>query len=357
MLKTLRKIAKATLRPISILCAAGLLLAYLSTFVSPADVWFLAFFGLFYQVLLIANLVLGILWLCFRKKFAFIHFGVILIGVSYIGAFVQLGKPSLSSDERVLKLITYNVHIFNSHNEQNTYREIADFLNRENADIICLQEFYIHEGKMGSDAAFAKLLNGRYYRHVFYNIVKKKTKFGLAIFSRYPIIGKGEFSFARSTNAAMFVDIDVAGKPLRVYNNHLQSTKFNISKSLSRFAKEDERIDELVDASSIIKSAFIKRADQVDTISQSISRSPYAVIVCGDFNDTPVSYAYRKMKSGLEDSFIAAGRGVPSTYRGFIPSFRIDYIFYDKSLKAVDYQVAAEEEHSDHYPVITKLLL
>lgn len=294
-----------------------------------------------------------------KKKFFFVHLIVLLIGIPHIGSFVQLRAKPDEQNEKWLKVVSYNVHTFNTVSGDDSSKEVADFLNSQEADIVCMQEFSTFANKQPKEKDFARSLNKLVYRHIFYNVftARNSSSFGLAIFSRFPIVGKGEFRFPNSFNSAIYADIDVNGKIIRVYNNHLQSNQFNLSKTLSRFRQEDKRLEELLDASSRMKAAFIKRAEQVDRISNHIKSSPYPCVVCGDFNDTPVSYTYRTMKGSLNDAFTKAGRGMPSTYRGFIPSFRIDYIFYDKSMKATDFEVLNDVKYSDHYPIVALIEL
>lgn len=352
-----RKIVKLLLKAFSILAAICLLLSYLSAFISPAKFWPIAFFGLFFQVFLLANLFFLIFWIIVKKKFFITHLVVLLFGIPYLGSFVQLrGKPDVIN-ENAIKIISYNIHAFNAMSGEDSSRDIAKFLNDENVDIVCLQEFFTFNDKQPKEQDFVQLLKNLSHSHIFYNVVKTNSSFGLAIFSKFPIVGKGEFRFPSSSNGAIYADVDVNGKIVRVYNNHLQSNSFNLSKTLSRFRQDDKRIEELVNASSKIKAAFVKRAEQVDRISDHIKSSPYPPIVCGDFNDTPVSYTYRTMKGKLDDAFKTAGRGVPSTYRGFFPSFRIDYIFYDNTMKAANFEVLSDITYSDHYPISAVLEL
>jgi len=74
------------------------------------------------------------------------------------------------------------------------------------------------------------------------------------------------------------------------------------------------------------------------------------VIVCGDFNDTPVSYAYRKVRGNLKDAFIESGWGTSNTYNGELPSFRIDYILCDHKFTAQNYH-RDRVYYSDHFPI------
>lgn len=96
------------------------------------------------------------------------------------------------------------------------------------------------------------------------------------------------------------------------------------------------------------------RAFQARKVADHIKKSPYPVIVCGDFNDTPVSYAYRKVKGELKDAFVEAGWGISNSYNGELPSFRIDYILHDKKFKAVNYS-RDRVVYSDHFPVRCRL--
>ncbi len=98
------------------------------------------------------------------------------------------------------------------------------------------------------------------------------------------------------------------------------------------------------------------RAEQSEMIANYIKDSPYPVVVMGDYNDTPQSYAYRKIKKGMHDAFKVAGRGFGNTYAGELPSLRIDYIMYSNPM--VSYQFKRlKPDYSDHFPITTWLYL
>lgn len=109
-------------------------------------------------------------------------------------------------------------------------------------------------------------------------------------------------------------------------------------------------MNEIKDISYRLKYAFKKRAHQADVLTEHIQSSPYPVIVCGDFNDTPVSYSYRKIRKDLVDAYIKSGRGIGNTYSGVFPSYRIDYILHSRDIQSVGFETI-KVNYSDHYPV------
>jgi endonuclease/exonuclease/phosphatase family metal-dependent hydrolase len=99
-----------------------------------------------------------------------------------------------------------------------------------------------------------------------------------------------------------------------------------------------------------LKTAFAIRASQVDNLSYSISQSPHPVILCGDFNDTPNSYAYQQLTANLKDAFMESGKGFGNTYIGKLPSYRIDFILHDDHFASWNFYRELINL-SDHYPV------
>jgi endonuclease/exonuclease/phosphatase family metal-dependent hydrolase len=344
-------------KALSALAAVALLLSYLSIYINPEKIWIPAFFGLFFIPLLLINLLLSISWIIVRSKAAWINFISIAPAIFYLPSFIQFGNSSLSpplNEKDNIKILTYNVHLFGllgSEKQAKTLNDISSFVKRENPDILCIQELSEFD-TLNINKAF------RQYPYHHYNLTQRRNGafFGIATFSYHPVIESGDFKFSGTGNSCIFTDITIKEKTIRVYNNHLQSVNINLERSALRVRQEELRNAEIKYVSDRLRTGFIKRAQQVDLITEHISTSPYPIIVCGDFNDTPISYTYRKMKGNRNDSFIKAGSGMSSTYQSLWPAFRIDYVFADKELTVVDYKMA-KICYSDHYPVIVKLNL
>ncbi len=318
--------------------------------VFPAAIWFFAFFGLIFLQLLAANLALFIAWLAFRRKTCLLHAAVLLPAFFFLPAYVQLcGPPETPPAQQTLKVMTYNVHLFGINARTKTLETlpaIAAFVRHEAPDIICLQEMGLFD-TLAVKQAFAG------YPHTHFHLRRQRnnTWFATATLSRYPVTGKGVISFAGTGNVCIYTDVLLDSQNIRVYNNHLESTRLNLTRTFSRLKQDENRNDEIKDVSVRLRDAFVKRAKQVDTVAVHIKQSPHPVLVCGDFNDLPMSYTYRTMKGQLSDAFVEAGTGVPSSFRSFLPAFRIDYIFNDATLEAQQYYIP-KLPSSDHYPVV-----
>ncbi len=237
--------------------------------------------------------------------------------------------------------------------------KILNNLEEINSDIICLQEFYTSEqkGDLNNVDTVIKRLKTNYH-HVAYTITLRDfDHWGIATFSKYPIINQGKIMFnTQSNNICIYSDIVINKDTIRVYNTHLQSISFSRSdtKFITDITNENKEIeDEMTHGKNILrrlKRAFLKRAEQVDAIYLHMKTCKYKIILCGDFNDTAASYSYYKLSKNLKDAFVEEGIGVGRTYAGKWPQFRIDYIFHDPSLNCFNFK-RSKETYTDHYPI------
>lgn len=346
------------------LAAIALLVAYLAPHVSPENFWFIAFFGLGYPVLVIVNILFILYWSVQLKKRGFYSLIIILAGFNNLHHYVQLTVNNTPDhSKKIIKVMSYNVKVFDlynwSHNIE-TRDKMFQLINTESPEIGCFQEYFHRDSsKFANTDSLLKFSNFKYCHIEYTTTVRNDQHFGIATFSYYPIINKGKIDFGyHSNNICIYSDIVLGKDTMRVYNMHLQSIAFSPDdyKYIDNLQK-DVQTEDMEHSKNILKRlkrAFVKRARQADIIEASISGSPYPVIVCGDFNDTPASYTYNTISNKLSDAFVESGNGFGRSYIGAFPSFRIDYILHSDQFKAYNFKTI-REELSDHFPVVTYL--
>ena len=158
-------------------------------------------------------------------------------------------------------------------------------------------------------------------------------------------------------NGSVLYEIKIGEDTVTLINNHLESNKLTKADKVvyEDMLKSPEKekvksgarllIRKLAEASAI-------RAPQADTIAHEIAASPHPyIIVCGDFNDTPISYAHRTIAQDLDDAFTQSGRGLGISYNQNRFYFRIDNILTSKNLRAYNCTVDRSIKESDHYPI------
>lgn len=345
----------------------SLLIAVTAKYISPLLFWLPAFFGLAYPFLFLLNVLFIIYWLVQFKPS--VTFGLIALCISIPTAFnyVQLSFPT-RSEAKQIKVTSYNSMLFDLYNwkkQKENRNRILNGLSEIGPDILCVQEFYTSESKDAFNGynnidTLTTLLNAPYYHSEYTTTLRQTDHWGVATFSKYPIINKGKIVFkTRSNNICIFSDLIIDKDTVRVYNIHLQSISFSKgdTKFLDDVISEKDAEDEVENSKSILrrlKRAFVKRTRQVDMVVTHIKTCRYKIILCGDFNDTPASYAYHRLSKQLNDAFVEKGTGFGKTYAGKWPQFRIDYILHDKGFKCLNYK-RSDETFTDHYAITAYL--
>lgn len=341
----------APFRWLTLLFVVAFLLSLIAGWISPETFWPLSVMGLFFPWLLLGILLLLFFW-AFRRSWRTLPLLICLVlGWPQIRAFIGTGSPNPPSHpDKALDILTFNIRSADHFQKLTPEERAAPLLKMfklETYEVLALQEF--PQGGNLQKKLIDKLAVAG-FRH--------KTLFpgkGLAIFSRLPLSGEGKLPFGNRFNGAIFAETDWQGKKVRIYNVHLQSNKVSgVADQL--LSDQNTRLDNKKTWMSIrsmlarFRTKARLRAGQVRELKTHIQQSPYPVIACGDFNDTPQSYTYAQMTSLLKDGFRERGRGFGTTYRGKIPALRIDYLFSSSSLTVHRYKVLPVKV-SDHYPV------
>lgn len=302
-------------------------------------------------LLIIANFLMLIYWLV-RRRWLFSLIPVVTLAccIPYSGTIYQLrfDKPQ-ENIEHGLKIASYNVAMFGRETSGFMAQDILAEMRRQKVDVLCIQEY----NEISGDKK-----NSESYKDYFpYMQVGRED---MVVFSRYPIKAHKKMFFEETNNSAMWADIDVKGKEIRVFNVHLETT--GINRTLHSAGKMMAQNRE-VDTNRLLNAIWgnytlgmMFRSGQAITIANEKRESEKPVILCGDFNDVPYSFVYNTVLGDMVDGFKECGAGWMYTYRSKNKPVRIDYIFHDQSLKGLSYY-KTEMTYSDHYPIFMKIAL
>lgn len=334
-------------------------LAMLAPCINPLQVPQIGVLGLLLPVLLVINLVLFIYWIIRMKWMLIIPLALLCLNYPYYGAIYQFGKQpqhfGMKTDTSNLKIATFNTLRFGGRNLITNIKEIEQYMSGENVDVICFQEY-----------KDAWSFNNDSIRHLFkqypfsYIGTGADGSMDLALFSRYPLNNVSYTPYPNSSRGYIAADITTPQTTIRLFTTRFESTGVN---NIKREIKKMDGTDLYFDAGNLagqlgggLKNSYAMRGEQTDILADAVKKSPYPVIVCGDFNDTPSSYAYGTFNTLLLDGFRESGKGYGYTYNYFKKLLRIDYIFHSKELKGIAYYSQAKP-WSDHNPVIMELAL
>jgi endonuclease/exonuclease/phosphatase family metal-dependent hydrolase len=326
----------------SVLFATLLLLCCLAPFIPVYYAPFLSFLSLTAPLFFIANLTAVIYGTITRSRLAWLSLAALLVGYVALGAFYKFGNPGERAPDGTLSVMNYNIRGFDRYNffrGDHVEEGIISLVERENPDIVCFQEFDYTKSKYFNQYPY------RFVNHIF----PKERHVVQAIFSKYPIVGKGSLDFPNSANNAIFAEVLYKEDTLRIYNIHLQSFRIVPSRRMLRHMASGALYNRM-------SATFVKQQEQAELIRQHKASTPYKTILCGDLNNTQYSRIYRMVKGNMNDSYEEKGRAYGTTYKlKFLP-FRIDAIMADPSLEVVSHR-NFDVRLSDHYPLMASFRL
>ena len=327
------------------LFAAALNFSYLLPYIPPHTFALLSVFSLGVPFLITVNLIFLLFWLFRLKKQLWLSMLVLLLGINHVTSIYEISSSEdLDGQENVMRVLSYNVRQFNQYgwnkNERNIPEKIAEFVKTQEPDVISMQEYF--KGEMNIASSFP-------HRYIY--LKEENAEFGLAIFSKFPILKKGSLDFPTSSNNnAIFADILKGQDTIRIINVHLQS--FSVKPNLDNLEKQHSKKVFLG-----MGQTFVRQEKQMDLVIDLVQKSPYPVLVMGDFNNTAYSYIYREIKSqGLFDAYKEAGNGFGQTYDFKFFPLRIDFLLAAEELEVLSFN-NHEVPYSDHYPVTATFVL
>ncbi len=363
-----RRLTKHFFITVNIIAAILFLLGSYGYLLNPQYFWPVGLLTLtaFYFLLILVAFIF--FWLIIKPRRALISVITLLLAFKPISNIIALRLSSSftqAKPQNTLRVMTWNVAQFNVMEDEKhpaVKKDMIDLINYYQPDIACFQEMVAEDSTVKDHGHVDEFLEKLKFGNYFYSYNSKEdfwgyAHFGILIFSKYPIIKKQTVSFYPNDYNSIFqyVDIVKGADTIRVFNIHLQSLRFSKAnlKYIDKPTVEDEKAA-LKESRKIIgkfKKGFLKRQVQADRIRAEINKSPYPVIITGDFNDVPNSYAYHTIGKGMNNAFVKRGTGLGRTFSGISPVLRIDNIFVDKKMDVLQFQLI-KKKLSDHFPII-----
>ncbi|MBC7390840.1 MAG: endonuclease/exonuclease/phosphatase family protein [Opitutaceae bacterium] len=323
--------------------------------VSPHEHWLAGFVSYMVPFALLINVIFIVFWLFFGKWKAILSVLVLISGAGFLKSSLAFGNSqdyAVKSDGD-FDVLNYNVRVFNAYASWKNKKEhsgfkIADWLsNVVHPDVVCFQEFYQNKREDYLNMV-SKMQSIGYPYHHFFVVLNDNGggQFGMATFSKVPIVKKGNIIFKEgSNNMAIYTDVIISGETVRIFNIHLES--LNIDEKAIKL-NEVEKAGLFVK----LKSGFKLRAIQIEKVLKAAKNSPFKVIICGDWNDLPYGYSYKIMQKYYDNSFEEAGKGFGFTFNGGMPFLRIDNQFFNKTIRIKKFDTFTNMKASDHFPIM-----
>lgn len=358
-MKHLGKLVALLILAVNVLFTGLLLLTAYSPHIRPVEHPVQSCLGLTFPIFLLANGCFLVFWLIVRRyKSALLPLLGLLCCHGQIRTYLPVNFHTDNLPESSFKLLSYNVMGFGGGTKEEGKNPILTYLKESGADILCLQEYTVSTSPRHiSQKDVNRELEAYPYHRINTVGDGKGHSNRMACYSKFPILSARTLHYPSEYNGSVIYELKIGNDTVTLINNHLESNKLTKADKVvyedMLKSPETEKVKsgmrllvrKLAEASAI-------RAPQADNIAQEIASSahPY-IMVCGDFNDTPISYTHHTIARHMDDAFTTSGCGLGISYNQNRFYFRIDHILTSRNLKAYNCTVDRSIKESDHYPI------
>ena len=332
-----------------------MLLVGYSDRLNPTDHPILSTVGMTFPFFLLANMAFLVFWLVFKWSRAWLPVVGFFLAYVPINIYIPL-HTSQEVPDGTIKLISYNVCSYGgNYKYENGFEKVLGYLNDQQPDIVCIQE----DADTWRRYVFKEYSKTFAYNDTLVLANNELTLNALGIHTRFPIVKRERIAYSSLSNGSAAWWLKVDNDTLIVINNHFESCHLSTQdrNQYRHIIKGEIPSDSLRTESQMLlvklAEANAKRAGQIRTVRKYVESHPgYPIVLCGDFNDNPLSYSRHTMSTVLTDCFVATGRGVGLSYNQKAFSFRIDHVFCSEDIQPFNCQVDSEMDASDHYPIL-----
>ena len=323
-------------------------------YINPAHYGkFFSVIGLIFPICVGMVLFVAVVTLLFQPKMIWIS----IIGLlGCCGSLRDYSPINLTSPppKGAWKVMSYNIMSFGAYtkDEKTGDLEILRYICTQQPTIACLQEFAFR-----TDEEYQSIRNTakRYGLQVDWSFVGENR---VGVMSKFHIAKKETIFHSKTNGAVAFYLTPKAKDTIIVVSTHFESMRLSKEErsKYKEIIQNPEQAEEIHGKLSLIRKIAKggeERGLQVDTLTAFLDKhANQKLIVMGDFNDTPISYAHHEVCSRLTDAYRATGNGIGRSFNKDAIYVRIDNIFCSSHFKPYAMRVDNSVPFSDHYPIV-----
>jgi len=360
-MKVAKKIIYWVIGILNVLVVCGMIICAYSIYLKPADYPNWSYLGMMLPFFVLGTLVFLPIWLFLKWKLCAISLLGIVICWGSIRDYCPINLFKDVPGGKTIDLLSYNVEMFQGYNAEEGKTAIADYIINTNADVVCLQE----ANGIQKEQLYASL--STVYPYID---MAQGLGYDCALLSKFPILASQEIDLGSPSARCNSYDILAYDDTVKIINCHLESYRLNtddkelykqmVKRSIRMKTPEaedtismKEGVSWLEEKLAVANAARSLQADILNTLIDSLQNK--YIIVCGDFNDSPVSYVHKTLTEKLKDAYTESGNGPGWSYNQSGMYFRIDHILMSESFDSYNAKVDKYGQESDHYPIFCTL--
>lgn len=295
-------------------------------------------------------------WLAYNPRYIWVPVAALVLAWGGIARYCPIHKPQQPDNSTPgFTLMTYNVYFLLDYEGSDTpQNRTISFLLAQDADLVCLQEApELADPNLSLKVTQAQIdsIHTRYPYRI-------PTSHGMNFLSKYPARLLFDTVYSESSAVAAY-QVQIGKREVTIVNQHMESIGLTqTDKELYHEITAHPNTDYLDEVKkhllSKLANAAQARNKQADLTAERIEGLTGNVIVCGDFNDSPLSYAVRRFRRmGFRNAYNELGLGPGITYHANRFWFRIDHILYKGNMEA-RWLERLRYKSSDHYPLLVR---
>ena len=325
--------------------------------------WPIAFCSFLFPYLLISLIICLLIWIFINKRKALLILIILHFGYKQISSLIVFNKTEFIEikPENSIRVVSWNIANMDGKTKKENAKkhkvqEIIEFLNSQDADVVCVQEF--DDCSKNCKSLELVLKKYQYYYFPRWVVGPHFHKSGNVIFSKYPIIKNDITSYANGENIIRS-DIAIRNDTISFFTTHLSSyifskeefTEINETKQIHQFEKKQQK-----QILKKLKNTLKAHVREAEIAHYFMKKTKYPSVFTADLNEVATSNIYWKVRGNKQDAFLEKGNGFGKTYNSLWPILRIDVLLTDKKFAIHQFKVK-ETELSDHNLLVADIEL